>query len=115
MIRTISPPVWSAGSSFGEMWARSMSVTSGERLRPMCSNMRRRKNHDRENCQDGGNVMSTLQKAMVLLDIARDHYRMPVMDEMTYRMQSTISARFSVILEGYSKWPNWEATTARDA
>ena len=39
--------------------------------------------------------MSTLQKAMVLLDIARDHYRMPVMDEMTYRMQSTISARFS--------------------
>jgi hypothetical protein len=56
--------------------------------------------------------MSALQKAMVLLDMARDHLQD---DACRGRddIQDAIDdiGKILVILEGYSKWPNWEVAS----
>ena len=59
--------------------------------------------------------MSTLQKAMVLLDIVRDHLQDACHGRDDIQDAIDDIGKSLVILEGYSKWPNWEATTARDA
>jgi hypothetical protein len=56
--------------------------------------------------------MSDLEKAMVLLDMARDHLQNACQGRDDIEDMIDDIGKILVVLEGYSKWPNWEAEEA---
>jgi hypothetical protein len=55
--------------------------------------------------------MSAVQKAMVLLDMARDHLQDADREEDDIQDAIDDIGKILVTLEGYSKWPNWEVAS----